>query len=424
MAEDGREDRLEEAATPESPGTSAQEGGEAAGGPSEDAGTRALSEALRVSFRFLKFVMVLLVVVYLLRGIFYVQPGEVHIKLRFGRPVKVSLGGDRGKGYVMDSESGWHIRWPWEEVDVVPISEQTIDMDKEFWPASLEPTTELEDRLRKEAGERPGQTGLNIKTGGYLVSGDVNIVHLKLRVRYRARQDEKGAMDYIFAHRSLELGRDRRTVEDISSPRALLEKFVAEAATETIGTLPVLEVMRERKEDLLKGIERRVEEKLAGFEQASGISAGVTLTGVEAIEGPIMPAEVRVAFLRAQDAASEMNRLIDMAKKERTMILGRAQGEAESIKSQAEAYKSRLVNLARADAEALKKLRHIYRESPAAAKILRVWHFQRMMKGLLGGSRGSFVVHEGAGGASSQLRYLFGPPPAKIGGMEQGKKEE
>ena len=52
-----------------------------------DAGSQALAEALRSSFAIVKFVMVLLVLVFLASGFFTVGPQERAIVLRFGKPL-------------------------------------------------------------------------------------------------------------------------------------------------------------------------------------------------------------------------------------------------------------------------------------------------------------------------------------------------
>ena len=53
----------------------------------EEAGSQALSEALKSSFAIIKIVMVLLVVVFLGSGIFTVSSQEVAVILRFGKPI-------------------------------------------------------------------------------------------------------------------------------------------------------------------------------------------------------------------------------------------------------------------------------------------------------------------------------------------------
>src|SRR5258707_11329442 len=52
-----------------------------------DAGSQALSEALRSSFGIVKFLLGLLIIIFLASGIFQVGPQERAIKLRFGKPV-------------------------------------------------------------------------------------------------------------------------------------------------------------------------------------------------------------------------------------------------------------------------------------------------------------------------------------------------
>jgi len=52
-----------------------------------DAGSQALAEALRSSFVIVKFVMLVLVAVFLASGFFTVGPQQQAIILRFGRPV-------------------------------------------------------------------------------------------------------------------------------------------------------------------------------------------------------------------------------------------------------------------------------------------------------------------------------------------------
>src|SRR6266568_3830293 len=64
----------------------------AAPGPArgtEDASAQALSEALRSSFNIVKFLMGVLIVAFILSGVFTVKPNQVAIRLRFGRAVGV-----------------------------------------------------------------------------------------------------------------------------------------------------------------------------------------------------------------------------------------------------------------------------------------------------------------------------------------------
>src|ERR671914_339428 len=55
--------------------------------PTEDAGSQALSEALRSSFVIVKIVLVIMVLVFLGSGFFVVQPQEKAVILRLGKPL-------------------------------------------------------------------------------------------------------------------------------------------------------------------------------------------------------------------------------------------------------------------------------------------------------------------------------------------------
>src|SRR5436189_5729759 len=79
-----------------------------------DSGSQALSEALRSSFAVVKFVMVILVLVFIGSGIFQVKQGTTAILLRFGKPV--------GTGQTALLKPGLHFSLPYPIDDHVPIS--------------------------------------------------------------------------------------------------------------------------------------------------------------------------------------------------------------------------------------------------------------------------------------------------------------
>src|SRR5678815_5199270 len=79
-----------------------------------DAGSQALSEALRSSFVIVKFVMGLLVLVFLASGFFTVGPQERAIILRFGKPV--------GEGQKALLGPGLHWSFPYPIDEYVKVS--------------------------------------------------------------------------------------------------------------------------------------------------------------------------------------------------------------------------------------------------------------------------------------------------------------
>src|ERR1035441_5559616 len=81
-----------------------------------DAGSQALAEALRSSFAIVKFVMVLLVLVFLASGFFTVGPQERAIILRFGKPV------GEGEKALLGPGLHWSFPYPIDENIKVSIA--------------------------------------------------------------------------------------------------------------------------------------------------------------------------------------------------------------------------------------------------------------------------------------------------------------
>lgn len=383
-------------------------------------GHRALADALSLSFTALKVAMAALVVLYLMRGFFFCGADQVKIKLRFGRPVKVNLGADRGEGYVIDAASGWHYAWPWEEVETISLAERSLEIREAFSPG----------RMGQQQGGPEGP-GLNPKTDNYLITGDVNVIHVQLQARYRPRSDEQGARDYAFRMKPQQAEKGQETPPP---PAQILRRLVIASTLETVSSWGVLDVWTKTRDipgraepvELFDEIEDRVRKKLQRFEDYNEFSLGVELTAIERIQDPEVPANVQHAFDMYQQAESEKRRLESEGEKEANRITTNAEGRRAEIIGEARAYKSRIVSIAQADRQMLLNLKDVYRESPEKASILREWHYQRMVEELLGEAEGSFVLHKTGDGSQRELWLQLGRPPKKAEerqGRPQGPPE-
>ena len=133
-----------------------------------DAAQQSLSDALRVSFGFLKVLMVALLVFYVFSGVFIVDEQHTAVRYRFGE--RVSTHGP-----------GWHIGLPFpiDEIVKVPSNVQTLRMDKSFWyhnPQGKSPNT--------LAGQQ-----LDPLQDNFLITGDTNIVHVQFDVKFLIREE-------------------------------------------------------------------------------------------------------------------------------------------------------------------------------------------------------------------------------------------
>jgi regulator of protease activity HflC (stomatin/prohibitin superfamily) len=148
----------------------------------EDAGSQALSEALKSSFAIIKIVMVILVVVFLCSGIFTVSSQDVAVILRFGKPI-----GD-GAGRLLRPGLHWAFPYPIDEIVKIPIGQiQTVFLVG--WYASL-PEQEL-----AQPEPDPGSS-LNPASDGYTLTADGNIIHVRSTLQYRISDPIRYAFNF------------------------------------------------------------------------------------------------------------------------------------------------------------------------------------------------------------------------------------
>src|SRR6266436_848863 len=149
--------------------------------PPVDSGSQALSEALKSSFGIVKFLMVVLVFVFLLSGFFTVGPQERAIILRMGKPV--------GEGERALLGPGLHLSFPYpiDDHEIISITGIQRVTSTVGWYA-----TTAEQEL---AGSEPmAGPSLNPASEGYALTADGNIVHTRATLTYRINDP----IGYIF----------------------------------------------------------------------------------------------------------------------------------------------------------------------------------------------------------------------------------
>lgn len=242
-----------------------------------DPAQQSLADALRVSFTVLKVVMLVLLVVYLGSGVFWVGEQENAIRLRFGAIV----------GDQVYTE-GWHIGLPYpiEQVIRVPATPRTVNMNEAFMPEQID---------RAEA--------LNPVRDGSLMTGDLNVVHGQFSVNYRIARPA----EFV------------RSVDDL----ALADDLVRSAAEQGV----IYAVAQTDAETFIRG---NVEMRLARARAQQVLDAmrsGIDLSTFVLNESR-PPGAVAEAFEAVTRAESSRSQLIESARQEQSRILGEAAGEA------------------------------------------------------------------------------------------------
>jgi membrane protease subunit HflK len=264
-----------------------------------DPAQRSLSDALKVSFSLLQIVMLIMVVVYLFSGVFNVSSQEAAVRLRLGQFV------EREPGRIIHEPGGpyWAFPVPFEEVIRIPISQRSVNLTNQFW---FQVTAEDAGKTMDQQAQ--GKMGpLNPEKDGSLLTGDANIVHARWSVVYSVTEPDA----YV------------RKVGDVNLADQLVRNAAEEAVVHAVAQLKAddligggggFDVARERAKTLMN-------------QTLKEIGCGITVGNVSA-ERAVMPMAVRAAYHAVLSAESEKLQQIEEAQQERSKVLGEAAGEA------------------------------------------------------------------------------------------------
>lgn len=363
-----------------SPKSTGQQGRDKPG----DLAGQALTEALQISFKILKIIMIILVVAFFSSNIFSIKPNEVGLILRFGNIV--------GTGPERELQPGFHWAWPYPIDRKILIPKGTQRSVKvEFWHLITE-----QERLQG----RSARVGASLKPGvdDYVISGDVNTVHVAVTVKYRIVD----AYDYV------------KTIHGGDQPMQLAEEVLIDTLTrsaviQSAATFKVDDLLSAQK----AYFGRKVYEKLSA--KLAALNCGLQLNDV-LIDKITPPRQVDQQFMEVRYALEEMHdakktaqgdavelltriagagygELINAIKSEQQktvtggkapdevrkkvrMLLNQAGGSVQEILAQAKVYRVTVVQEAQADAKYLENLLPEYRKNPQVV-------FSRLLLGTL-----------------------------------------
>jgi len=330
-----------------------------AGGELDVAG-KSLFEALRISFIILKIIMIVLVVLFLASGFRTVGPDEQALVLRFGRI--------RGVGEDRILEPGlvgplpwlhWVFPYPIDKIIKIPVGKKVNMPINSFWypemlppgpkqrihiPEALDP---VNDGYCITRSEKQTQS-ISASTGG-----DYNIVHSKWQLTYQIDDPER-----FFKNVYIEDVKPGQSYFDVitKSITPFLKAMFDDAVVTAMVHYTIDEVLS--SQDIIPDDVRKfLQEKL------NKIESGIKVVSVE-LPDTTWPRQVNEAFLASHRASQESQKAISEARTYAENTLGEAAGLAAEKIAQARAYRTKIVEIARADAEYLQKLLPEYRKYP------------------------------------------------------------
>jgi len=229
-------------------------------------------------------IVVLIIAIWVLTGVYIVNPNEEGVIRRWGK-YRLSV----GPGIY------YHIPWPVERVDKPKITK----IEK----------IEIGYRTIREG---PPAVYKPVEEESLMLTGDMNIVELWFIVQYRI----KDARDYLFNVRNV-----KKTIKD-----------AAEASMrQIIGDRGIDEALTIGKEEIQDKTEEKLQQILDLYKSGIDIVT-VKLQDVHA------PGEVKKAFEAVASAKEARERLVNEALGKYNEQIPKAKGEAEKTIREAEAY--------------------------------------------------------------------------------------
>lgn len=336
----------------------------------DDAGTEALSAALKSSFAIVKVIMVILVVVFLFSGVFKVEPQERAVVFRFGKP----------KGLPEQQLLGPGLHWSWpapiDEVQKIPIGEIQTVRSTIGWYA----TTAVGEASGEEPPARPSMIPF---VDGYTLTADGNIIHVRATIRYRITDP----ITYIFSF----VNSSNMVLN------ALNNSILRASAQYTVDQALRLDVA---------GFKERIVSILN--QSIASQKLGINLELADVIVVP--PLFVKPAFNDVLASEQERDKRISEARGYTNSLISLAQGEASIIVSKGQSDRVRLLQSLAADASAFTNYLAVYERNPELYRqILLTESWQRVLTN----AQEKFFLPDRADGARREMRLLLNREPLK-----------
>jgi len=240
-----------------------------------------------------------------LNAFYTIDPQEVGVKLRFGRPIETT-----GPGLH------FHL-WPLETVERVNMTENRTEIGS--------------------VGSSRAQSD-----EGLMLSGDQNIVDVKFSVLWSVSDPAA----YLF---------------NVREPDDMVRSIGESAMREIVGRRPAQDIFRDDR----AGIANDVRGIVQSIVQSYGM--GVTVSQI-AIEQAAPPTEVADAFNEVQRAEQDEDRFQEEARQYANELLGNARGQAAKLREDAAAYKNRVVQEAEGEAARFLSVYSEYAKAPEVTR--------------------------------------------------------
>jgi membrane protease subunit HflK len=258
--------------------------------PPGEAGDRSLADALRVSFRLLSAIMLVVLFFYALTGVKSIESSQVGVIKVFGRVVSVA-------------QPGLAYTWPFPigAIEIVSTREQELSIS-DFWMYETAEQKAAGDLLSRQ----PVPNDLDPARDGALLTGDRNLLHVRLSCKYRVT-DPLAYLSHI--------GDDPKEVQEVVRS-ALCRAAIRAAAVQTADGL-----QRTERAVFASAVRRETQAELDAF--GSGLEVSSVL-----LTDSTWPLGALQAYIDAQNAVSKAEQARNTARADAEKELNAAAGAA------------------------------------------------------------------------------------------------
>lgn len=272
-------------------------------------GKGGLSKAAQGSF---KYFVILAVLLWLLSGIYIIDPAERGVVLRFGAFQNSTSQGPH-----------WHIPYPIETVYKVNV-----------------------ERIRAtEIGFRNIQNSSYsgaVSSESLMLTKDENMVDVKLAVQYKIAD----AQAYLF---------------NVFNPEMTLSHVVQSVIRQVVGDKTMDHVLTTGREQVAQEVKSASQALLNDYQ------TGLLITAVT-MQDAQPPVQVKASFDDVVKAREDEQRYINEAKAYANDIVPKARGASQRLIAEAEAYKSQVVSKSEGEAYRFTKILTEYLKAPVVTK--------------------------------------------------------
>lgn len=298
-------------------------------------------------------VVLVLVIAWLLSGLYRVETREQGLELVLGR-------------YTTTTGEGLNFNWPAPigDVEVVNVTSQRT------LPLGYEPST-MTVRSVNVAQQR--------ERGSLMLTADENIIDIQFNVVWMV----KNAFDFAF---------------NIRNPEEAVRSAAEAAMREVIGRTELQTALTQGRAAIQEESAAQIQRILDSYK------SGITVLSIQLL--PVNPpASVIAAFNDVQAARQDKERAINEAQAYRNEVIPRSKGEAERLIQQGEAYRAEVLNRAQGDAQ---RFISVYNEYSQAKDVTKERIYIETMEEVLRNM--NKVLIDKSSGGSGVVPYL--PLPA------------